>query len=1437
MHGEQLPAYADDRPPAYGDGSSSRSNGKNDSAAAYSTSKTDSGPPPEYSQTRPQGDTGSNGSASPYRQEPSNSNTRNDTPANNNSRNGGSTNGNTRSSTPANGNAHNDTPLTSSSRNGNPRTAPPPNANARNDAAVNSASRTGSPANGNARDNAPGGARSGTSPVRGPAPQHTPENRNQPAARASSPSSTNGHNGSSEVRNPIAQHTGQTVSPESLTAHTDQTDVPGTHDQTAEAASHSRPTPVATQDLSAHAGRPSTRPPLAPRTHSSDSDIADGSTSTIQRPAANANPFRTATSGDKTGTAPATWGSNNPYRDVIERGQDQSTRFTANGTDSLRPTPDSVARATAGPSQSVPLSRAGDSSPISRTAGPGTGRDQGSAGDIKSTDLFRRPDAGMVSKTSRSGEDPLSQIATGRRGPAAQARDIRASDVAQPASKPLAGNPFHTEGPVRHTDSESVNTHADELGADLPVNSHLSFDRSGEPLVNQCGRQVLERLAARYPGSRITPPQVSGDLHGMGAAEFQAGATGRLQTFFHPGATDIRSPAEGYATIAGHIRRLGKGAGAAVVQSYRGATDRYGIGAHAIQLVHRGNGAVMVWDPALSTTHEVPLDFYEDFVGDRPDIAAVTAVVYVPTGEPTEIPGHDTLGVDTVGAARIGSTTLPGSDRAASPAPSSDTRQDAVDRPQPDSPEDATPGYTRDPDQAPANPPPPRDADTDTDFEAHVTDGFSPNHGLESALDPETAKAPPAYTPAAGIVSAHEKGRGTPIDHADGLSTDSPQSSRPTPDTRRDVIEYVPFEDAPPAYSSYPDRTPANPQPPHDPDTASDPALHVTDGFRPTDDQTVVEPDTKAPQHNSPTDDHPANLPPTYDPAYDAHATDGFRPTDDPETVVEPDTKASGHVPITDTSAANTRSVSSRYSEPGDTAAGNTHDHPADEPPAYTRYPSAGPVEGGITIGPRMPAEPHGGFEPPQAPPGFRGAGPVHRDGAAWWEQHGQTWWRGLGFEHQPIDRQRDLLTGFPGLRNGEGIPAPVRDQLNRTHLQLEIERYRNTPGLRNTRTGQARWSTLVNIHAAMTSADHETTSAGPSVYLLAVGDDHAIIGLGPVDTATTVAWHVPNHTSAGSSLHNMADTMIQAAHQQARTTPGPDHAIVVQASADLHQRPRPAPSFDAARGSQTQPQSRGPFSGLRTRLNALTRSGGPSTPAPQRLGGLFSRRVSQRPDQLSSAVNAFIEARRAPGNAPGGLQRIDVFAPRRLANAASEHVPALVRMHHAHHGATPHDTPAADGSRTRPDTPATGQDPSHSSTTGNAPAGNARRGRIGRVAPDTRMRADEFAHPLPDPQHNTATIKHPTHAHEISDGSHTPNHANPTSPRPNNCGYSTLNLARTVTGNTDITTDHLPKAPRASPTTNSNTPSPAPTCTPSPTTTPSPKSSPDPARPPTPSS
>ena len=289
---------------------------------------------------------------------------------------------------------------------------------------------------------------------------------------------------------------------------------------------------------------------------------------------------------------------------------------------------------------------------------------------------------------------------------------------------------------------------------------------------------------------------------------------------------------------------------------------------------------------------------------------------------------------------------------------------------------------------------------------------------------------------------------------------------------------------------------------------------------------------------------------------------------------------------------------------------------------------------------------------------GLDSATSAAHDRAAWWREHGRSWWDALHFQDLPPAFQARLLTDFPGLRNGEGIPAEVRDALNRKHIQLEIVRLGALAA--GTRFGwgpRHQLHNLKNILADLHAADLEARIAaqrpgttGFPVHLLSF-DQHAdgrsggaTIAFGHVDTARTVDWHAP----ANVSVSSMNRAITDAAQQHSRTA-----------------------RSQADRATLVWTGSREP------------------TVVGQVLSRTFSGWQDSAPDHLAAAVSAFADVRRADTNA-GALHQIHLHLPAAAASSAAPHLESsLVTIHES--GRDQATTPAGaaqDGSRPVPSRP-----------------------------------------------------------------------------------------------------------------------------------------------------
>ncbi|WP_026117877.1 alpha/beta hydrolase [Nocardiopsis alkaliphila] len=186
------------------------------------------------------------------------------------------------------------------------------------------------------------------------------------------------------------------------------------------------------------------------------------------------------------------------------------------------------------------------------------------------------------------------------------------------------------------------------------------------------------------------------------------------------------------------------------------------------------------------------------------------------------------------------------------------------------------------------------------------------------------------------------------------------------------------------------------------------------------------------------------------------------------------------------------------------------------------------------------------------------------------------TWWHALDEEEQ-----QQLMEDHPELlRDLDGIPATVRDQLNREHLEEEIdrleeeiteheERTKETAArggngsdsialsMANDDTLDQELQTLLDLRESLEEEDSDR-------YLLALdtnGRGRAIVSNGNPDTADNVATLVPGTTTTWQSIDAQMDR-AEALHQSATAAgEGSDHAVISWIGYD-------APNFAEAAGT-----------------------------------------------------------------------------------------------------------------------------------------------------------------------------------------------------------------------------------------------------------------------------
>ncbi|MEU6233905.1 alpha/beta hydrolase [Kitasatospora sp. NPDC047058] len=125
------------------------------------------------------------------------------------------------------------------------------------------------------------------------------------------------------------------------------------------------------------------------------------------------------------------------------------------------------------------------------------------------------------------------------------------------------------------------------------------------------------------------------------------------------------------------------------------------------------------------------------------------------------------------------------------------------------------------------------------------------------------------------------------------------------------------------------------------------------------------------------------------------------------------------------------------------------------------------------------------------------------------------SWWKGL----DPAGQQWFIDHHPEAIGNLDGIPAPVRDQVNRAYL---VNRLSELSGRARTKAEQEEYAKLYPIKARL---DDDAKNAGdgrPRDYLLGVspeGQGRAIISFGNPDTATDISAYVPGITTVPASL------------------------------------------------------------------------------------------------------------------------------------------------------------------------------------------------------------------------------------------------------------------------------------------------------------------------------
>ncbi|MFE5462453.1 hypothetical protein ACFQ9K_35020, partial [Nocardia sp. NPDC056564] len=142
-----------------------------------------------------------------------------------------------------------------------------------------------------------------------------------------------------------------------------------------------------------------------------------------------------------------------------------------------------------------------------------------------------------------------------------------------------------------------------------------------DPNRGKCGELSLNRLHEWF-GDRIRLPERTIGADGMTQRELVGAAGGQLRDF-----------AGGHDAIQRRLLKLGDGAVALVVDTYKGPRDEHGVGAHAYLLVNEG-GQIKVHDPGMEADHGYP-------PRTPKELHSVSAIMFKPDGTPTDkVPSH-----------------------------------------------------------------------------------------------------------------------------------------------------------------------------------------------------------------------------------------------------------------------------------------------------------------------------------------------------------------------------------------------------------------------------------------------------------------------------------------------------------------------------------------------------------------------------------------------------------------------------------------------------------------------------------------------------------------------------------------------------------------------------------------------------------------------------
>ncbi|RGD61156.1 hypothetical protein DR950_28365 [Kitasatospora xanthocidica] len=124
------------------------------------------------------------------------------------------------------------------------------------------------------------------------------------------------------------------------------------------------------------------------------------------------------------------------------------------------------------------------------------------------------------------------------------------------------------------------------------------------------------------------------------------------------------------------------------------------------------------------------------------------------------------------------------------------------------------------------------------------------------------------------------------------------------------------------------------------------------------------------------------------------------------------------------------------------------------------------------------------------------------------------SWWNGL----DPAGRQWFIDHHPEKVGNLDGIPADVRDQVNRSYLDKRLSELK---GKQRTKEEEAEFKKLQPIQERL-AQDDQAKDGRPHSYLIGIGAEgqgRAILSFGNPDTATDISSYVPGITTTPDSL------------------------------------------------------------------------------------------------------------------------------------------------------------------------------------------------------------------------------------------------------------------------------------------------------------------------------